>query len=49
MGGSLRYRVVVGLLGDGQRREVPDLRRPIPAAADDPLPVEAETHAGDST
>ena len=37
-----------GLLGRVQRRDVPDLQRLVIAAADDPLPVGAETHAGDT-
>ena len=38
-----------GLLGRVQRRDVPDLHRVVPTAADDPLPVGAETHAVDIT
>jgi hypothetical protein len=38
-----------GLLGLVQRRDVPDPQRVVQAAADDPLPVRAETHAADMT
>jgi hypothetical protein len=37
-----------GLLGRVQRGDVPDLQRVVLATADDPLPVGAETHAGDT-
>ena len=37
------------LLGCFQRRDVPDLQRFVTAAADDPLPVGAVTHAMNSS
>ena len=45
---SLRWAGLVSLAGR-ERRKIPDFQRVVTAAAHDPLPVGAETHAGDIT
>ena len=44
---SLRWAELVSL-ADRERRKIPDFQRVVTAAADDPLPVGAETHAHDT-